>query len=248
MSKEAEEAGTDSETAGDSEGAEKPENGTGTGSEADGDQKWKEALVWKSKAEAFNKVEAENKELKDRLARSTDTRSAEDPDSPNAEDRKYRKALEAAAAAGNEDAKALLATHRQMERRADEVESRTNARLEMLEIPSDERKEISDFMVKHNVKSPLLAKRLIDGGDKHESLKKELDRVKKELEETRKDPDRKKPDPTHTPSGGGGGSPKKSSGEVVLTVAEYTKEMSTAAGVARMKTAREGGKLKLKAR
>jgi hypothetical protein len=124
--------------------------------------------VWKSKAERVNALEKQVADLKavaESRSTTTDTRGSEaDEQRARIQKReKYLQRLEVAANAGNEDSDALLEVHRG----ALEAEQRTLYRLEMMDVPSDERDEVKEFMKRYGVNSPSVAQQLLRGGTKY---------------------------------------------------------------------------------
>lgn len=121
---------------------------------------------------------------------------------------RYIARLEEAEKAGNEDAGALLAVHRDML----EAEQRTLYRLQMADIPAGERDDVKDFMREQGITMPAVARQLMRGGKKFETLEQENARLKAELDAAKKGKPATKVEDTRivgSPGGSRGPAPKK---------------------------------------
>lgn len=163
----------------------------------------------KAEAEARRNPPTDHASEADKTRASIDTR------------RKYIARLEEAEKAGNEDAGALLAVHRDML----EAEQRTLYRLQMADIPASERDEVKAFMQERGVAMPAVARQLMRG-TKYETLEQENARLKSELDAAKKG----KPaaaaveDTRIVGSPGGSRAPAAKKGEPIA-LAEYHKRM-----------------------
>lgn len=214
------------------------------------------ALAHKAKAERVNALEAENAALKARSEQrtTTDNRGPEGDEQRDlaarqhqlAEDKRYLSMVEKAAEGGNEEARAALATVRTAVRASEQAlaaEERTIYRLEMADVPKDERDDVRALMKEQGIRSPAIAHRFLRGGQ-FESLAEENARLKKELEQ-RKQP----PPPADRRVMGDGAvvaSSKRRDGVEEITLAEYNRRMRDPARWKETKDARDGKKLTIK--
>lgn len=182
------EAGTPDPGQDDAENGGTP-GGDGDGSEAGEDKvtiSRGELAVWKTKAEGFNALKAENEALKSGAGSRGTTTDNTDPATTAArskveERRQYLARMNAAADAGNENAKAIVGAVEI----ALEAEERTLYRLEMFEIDREERAEVQSFMQAQGIRSPAIARQFMRGGDRFEALKNDNVRLQRELEAAR---------------------------------------------------------------
>lgn len=156
------------------------------------------------------------------------------------EQQQYIARLEAAANAGNEDAKALLIVHRG----SVAAEERTLYRLEMADVPRDERGELESFMREKGVRSPAIAHQLLKG-NRYSSLADENARLKRELDEAKTTKTKPKPADTRI-QGEPAAARKKDDGTETLSLAEYNERMRDPRQVHKTIAARKAGTLKIK--
>lgn len=201
--------------------------------------------VWKSKAEQFNALKAENERLKaERESRTTtDNRGSE------AEERRNQIAARAdriarlrIAAKTNEDAAVLVDTLEITQ----ESEQRQLYRLEMSEVPKDERAEVQAFMRERGLSSPAIAHQMMRGGSRFETLAEENRRLRAEIEEAKKP--KPKIEGTRIVGKSSATVTKKSDGVLSMNVQQYNDEMATPEGREKIRAARREGKFELKAR
>lgn len=239
------EAGTPAAPPDDSELAGTPD--AGDGSEA-GEAEIKPvdgklAMAWKSKAERVNELEAENarlKELADKRNTTDDRMSESDELRKKVADREQRlRWVNQLADSGDEGAKALRDT---LEVTL-ESEQRQLYRLEMSEIPKEDRGEVEKLMRERRLRSPADAYERLRGGHRFETLSEEVARLKKELEA------KSRPAPVvdrRVVGEAKAGASKMENGIEIVTLQEYHRRMADPALWKETKTARDGKRLQIK--
>lgn len=229
----------DSELAGTPDAGDGSEAGEGEIKPVDG----KLAMAWKTKAERVNELEAENARLKalaDQRTTTDDRGSEADEMRRKVVERENRlRWVNQLADSGDEGAKALRDT---LEVTL-ESEQRQLYRLEMAEIPKEDRAEVQKLMTERRLRSPADAYERLRGGHRYETLAEENARLRKELET------KSRPAPNvdrRVVGDAKAGASKMENGVETITLQEYNRRMADPALWKETKTARDGKRLQIK--